>query len=92
MKAFARFLWNLPGEFLIFLVRIYQWTLSPLIGRQCRFRATYNPLLDQLDQLLLRHLPFGEELNDLLAHFAARCDKALSAGIRIQCGARDWQT
>ncbi|MBR9801049.1 membrane protein insertion efficiency factor YidD [bacterium] len=40
MKAFARFLWNLPGEFLIFLVRIYQWTLSPLIGRQCRFQPT----------------------------------------------------
>ncbi|MFN3160144.1 MAG: membrane protein insertion efficiency factor YidD [Rubinisphaera brasiliensis] len=40
MKAFARFLWNLPGEILIFLVRIYQWTLSPLIGRQCRFQPT----------------------------------------------------
>lgn len=40
MKAFARFLWNIPSEFLIFLVRIYQWTLSPLIGRQCRFQPT----------------------------------------------------
>lgn len=25
---------------LIFLVRIYQWTLSPWLGRQCRFEPT----------------------------------------------------
>lgn len=25
---------------LIGLVRIYQWTLSPLVGRQCRFHPT----------------------------------------------------
>jgi putative membrane protein insertion efficiency factor len=25
---------------LIFMVRIYQWTLSPVIGRQCRFEPT----------------------------------------------------
>jgi putative membrane protein insertion efficiency factor len=31
---------RLPGLFLIFLVRIYQWTLSPIIGRQCRFQPT----------------------------------------------------
>ncbi len=31
---------RLPGEVLIFLVRIYQWTLSPLVGRQCRFQPT----------------------------------------------------
>jgi putative membrane protein insertion efficiency factor len=24
----------------IFLIRIYQWTLSPLVGRQCRFTPT----------------------------------------------------
>jgi len=40
MRAIARFFWRLPGECLIFLVRIYQWTLSPLIGRQCRFQPT----------------------------------------------------
>ncbi|MEX2185870.1 MAG: membrane protein insertion efficiency factor YidD [Pirellulales bacterium] len=28
------------GELLIVPVRIYQWTLSPIIGRQCRFRPT----------------------------------------------------
>ena len=27
--------WGLVG-----LVRIYQWTLSPIIGRQCRFQPT----------------------------------------------------
>lgn len=35
--AFAR---RLPGRVLILLVRAYQWTLSPIIGRQCRFHPT----------------------------------------------------
>ncbi|MEX2027747.1 MAG: membrane protein insertion efficiency factor YidD [Pirellulaceae bacterium] len=35
-----RFLVRLPAKILIALVRVYQWTLSPLIGRQCRFRPT----------------------------------------------------
>jgi len=35
-----RFIVRLPGLFLIGLVRIYQWTLSPIIGRQCRFQPT----------------------------------------------------
>ena len=39
MKAIA-FLWRLPGLVLIALVRVYQWTLSPLVGRQCRFQPT----------------------------------------------------
>jgi hypothetical protein len=38
------FLWHsllhLPAQALILLVRIYQRTLSPLIGRQCRFQPT----------------------------------------------------
>ena len=29
-----------PGQLLIALVRVYQWTLSPLVGRQCRFQPT----------------------------------------------------
>lgn len=29
-----------PAWLLIALVRVYQWTLSPLIGRQCRFQPT----------------------------------------------------
>ncbi|HZZ70880.1 MAG TPA: membrane protein insertion efficiency factor YidD [Pirellulales bacterium] len=39
-----RFLWDalvgLPGWTLIGLARVYQWTLSPLVGRQCRFYPT----------------------------------------------------
>jgi uncharacterized protein len=38
------FLWTaivyLPSWIVILLVRIYQWTLSPLVGRQCRFQPT----------------------------------------------------
>jgi uncharacterized protein len=38
--AFWHAIVRLPGEMLILLVRIYQYTLSPLIGRQCRFQPT----------------------------------------------------
>jgi uncharacterized protein len=31
---------NLLAKPLIWLVRLYQWTLSPFIGRQCRFLPT----------------------------------------------------
>ena len=31
---------NLPAWILILLVRIYQWTLSPIVGLQCRFQPT----------------------------------------------------
>jgi len=31
---------RLPGRALIGMVRLYQVTLSPLIGRQCRFHPT----------------------------------------------------
>ena len=38
------FLWAtivyLPSWIIILLVRLYQYTLSPLVGRQCRFRPT----------------------------------------------------
>lgn len=40
MKGFARQLWNLPAVFLIATVRGYQLTLSPFIGRHCRFEPT----------------------------------------------------
>jgi putative membrane protein insertion efficiency factor len=33
-------LWKLPGNLLILAARGYQWTLSPLIGRHCRFQPT----------------------------------------------------
>ncbi len=35
-----RGLLSLPGELLILLVRLYQATLSPLLGGQCRFQPT----------------------------------------------------
>ncbi len=31
---------QLPAWTLILLVRMYQWTLSPIVGRQCRFHPT----------------------------------------------------
>lgn len=40
MKNIAFFFSHLPGRVLIGLVRVYQWTLSPFIGRQCRFTPT----------------------------------------------------
>ena len=38
--SLLRFFVRLPGLLLIGFVRIYQWTLSPIIGRQCRFQPT----------------------------------------------------
>lgn len=40
MNEPGRFLVRLPSLVLIALVRVYQWTLSPFIGRQCRFTPT----------------------------------------------------
>ena len=40
MKVLGQWLMCLPGRVLIGLVRVYQWTLSPLIGQQCRFTPT----------------------------------------------------
>ncbi|HEV3005969.1 MAG TPA: membrane protein insertion efficiency factor YidD [Pirellulales bacterium] len=37
MKTVWLALVRMPGHLLIALVRVYQWTLSPIIGRQCRF-------------------------------------------------------
>jgi putative membrane protein insertion efficiency factor len=31
---------RLPAWTVIGLVRVYQWTLSPIFGRQCRFEPT----------------------------------------------------
>lgn len=31
---------RLPADVLIGLIRLYQWTLSPWLGRQCRFQPT----------------------------------------------------
>ncbi len=35
-----RFIIKLPANFLILLIKIYQYTLSPLIGRNCRYTPT----------------------------------------------------
>ncbi len=40
MKRIALEIWHLPRSLLVGLVRIYQWTLSPLIGRHCRFEPS----------------------------------------------------
>jgi uncharacterized protein len=37
MKNVARWIFHLPANFLVTLVRIYQWLLSPLLGNRCRF-------------------------------------------------------
>ena len=33
-------IWKLPSYLLIALVRLYQVTLSPFLGQQCRFQPT----------------------------------------------------
>jgi uncharacterized protein len=40
MNRLAVEIWCLPRRGLVVLVRIYQWTLSPWIGRHCRFEPT----------------------------------------------------
>jgi putative membrane protein insertion efficiency factor len=37
MNRIGRFFWQIPANLLIASVRVYQLTLSHLIGRQCRF-------------------------------------------------------
>ena len=40
MKQVAAAIWNLPRLSLIGVVRVYQWTLSPLLGQHCRFQPS----------------------------------------------------
>ena len=40
MQRLAQTIWQLPSALLIAAVRGYQWTLSPLVGRYCRFQPT----------------------------------------------------
>jgi putative membrane protein insertion efficiency factor len=40
MNRLATAIWHLPRTLLIAAVRVYQWTLSPLVGRQCRFEPS----------------------------------------------------
>jgi putative membrane protein insertion efficiency factor len=36
----AYWIWTLPANLLVVLVRVYQWTLSPLLGQRCRFHPS----------------------------------------------------
>jgi uncharacterized protein len=40
MNRLAKTVWQLPSMLLVSAARVYQWTLSPLIGRHCRFEPT----------------------------------------------------
>jgi len=40
MRGALIFLWKLPRYLLIACVRLYQVTLSPYLGQQCRFQPT----------------------------------------------------
>ena len=40
MKKIIRFIIKLPANILILLIKIYQYTLSPFIGRYCRYTPT----------------------------------------------------
>jgi putative membrane protein insertion efficiency factor len=40
MNTLVITIWHLPRRLLIVAARVYQWTLSPLVGRQCRFEPT----------------------------------------------------
>ena len=47
MKSIFVFLISLPGRLCIVLLRLYQLTLSPLIGNQCRFTPTCSNYMIQ---------------------------------------------
>jgi len=38
---------RIPAMVIIALVRVYQWTLSPIFGRQCRFQPTCSNYMIQ---------------------------------------------
>jgi uncharacterized protein len=40
MNELVRTIWQLPAALLVGAARVYQWTLSPLVGRQCRFEPS----------------------------------------------------
>jgi len=40
MNRLASLIVGFPGLLLIAAARLYQWTLSPLVGRHCRFEPT----------------------------------------------------
>jgi len=40
LRSIGWFFFHLPAWTLIGMVYVYRWTLSPLVGRQCRFYPT----------------------------------------------------
>jgi uncharacterized protein len=50
MNQLARSLWCLPRWTLIGAVRIYQYTLSPFLGRHCRFEPSCSKYFIQAVQ------------------------------------------
>ena len=40
MKKVIRFIIRIPANIMILLIKIYQYTLSPFIGRNCRYTPT----------------------------------------------------
>lgn len=40
MNAIAKAVWHLPRTLLVALVKVYQWTIGPLLGRHCRFEPS----------------------------------------------------
>ena len=40
ISVFFRAIVRIPAWMLISMVRVYQWTLSPILGRQCRFQPS----------------------------------------------------
>jgi uncharacterized protein len=40
MSRVAAEIWQFPRRVLVALVKIYQWTLSPLLGQRCRFEPS----------------------------------------------------
>jgi len=57
LRAFSR----LPAKAVIAFVRLYQLTLSPLLGRQCRFQPTCSHyMIGAVEKYgVLRGVPMG---------------------------------
>jgi len=40
LDAFLNMILSVPARILIGLVRLYQWIISPMLGRRCRFEPS----------------------------------------------------
>ncbi len=50
LRAIGHYIDQCVGLLIIGLVRIYQWTLSPFLGGQCRFQPTCSHYMIQAVQ------------------------------------------